>query len=74
LNFPGIPIPALDFAKHQGPAVAQLRHILPKLVPGINHRNRIAAIGQLVAAKGTGKFRTSDVLWINIEQLGHLVD
>ena len=37
------------FAEEDGPAVAELRHELPELMPGIRHRERLALLRHAVS-------------------------
>ncbi len=63
-------IPVDDLAEQDGPAVAELRHEMPELVPGIGHRDRLGADGNRLAGQDLGPFGGVQQLGVETEMHG----
>ena len=58
------------FSKEDRPPVSQLRDIDPKLMSGVEHRQRLHPRHEQTPAKHSGKFRSLRLLRIKINQFG----
>jgi hypothetical protein len=52
-----VAVPVHDLAEQDGAAVAELRHELPELVPGIGHGERIGATRNCLSRENRDPFR-----------------
>ena len=68
LKIPVLPGAILHFAQQYRAAIAQLRHEMAELVPGIEHRQRVAAGQQTVADEILGKVGAHRFVRIQIDQ------
>jgi len=50
-------VPVDDLAKQDGATVAELRHELAELVPGVSHRDRFRGLRHTLAGKDLEPFR-----------------